>query len=192
MKQLNVNLSKIKHIVISHDHWDHRGGLQAILKEISGVNVYVCPGFAKRTKNRIQSWGGKVIEAGKKKMISSGVWTTGEIGGTYKSRYMPEQALLVKTNRGISIITGCAHPGIHVMVKSAEEAMSKSIEFALGGFHLKRRRVDFVRSISEQLKQSGVKRIAPVHCTGEAAKNCLKREFGGHFLAVKTGESIVI
>ena len=62
---MGVEISNIKVIVISHDHWDHRGGLWGILKENHKLKVYACPNFSKRFKNRVKSYGGQLIEVDK-------------------------------------------------------------------------------------------------------------------------------
>ena len=41
-RKLKVDATKIKHIIISHEHWDHISGLWAILKINNAVTVYVC------------------------------------------------------------------------------------------------------------------------------------------------------
>jgi len=42
IKHLGLNLQKIDRIIISHNHWDHKGGLEYILREIGRpVDVYV-------------------------------------------------------------------------------------------------------------------------------------------------------
>jgi 7,8-dihydropterin-6-yl-methyl-4-(beta-D-ribofuranosyl)aminobenzene 5'-phosphate synthase len=46
LKRLNVSLKDIEAVVISHEHWDHTGGLWKLLEKKSGLKVYGCPGFS--------------------------------------------------------------------------------------------------------------------------------------------------
>jgi len=39
MEKLNIKLNEIDIIVLSHEHWDHAGGLQGLLKYIPKVRV---------------------------------------------------------------------------------------------------------------------------------------------------------
>ena len=49
-----LNINKIKYIVISHEHWDHTGGLWWVLKNNSNLTVYICKKFVcKQPTNNI-------------------------------------------------------------------------------------------------------------------------------------------
>ncbi|MGC8972321.1 MAG: MBL fold metallo-hydrolase, partial [bacterium] len=42
LKRFNVNVSQLRYVVISHEHWDHIGGLWYILRENPSVKIFVC------------------------------------------------------------------------------------------------------------------------------------------------------
>ena len=65
IRRLKIDTAKIKHIVLSHDHWDHIAGLWHLLSNRQDMTVYICPGFKTEIKDRIISYGVKLIEAGK-------------------------------------------------------------------------------------------------------------------------------
>ncbi|GAF70756.1 unnamed protein product, partial [marine sediment metagenome] len=50
--------------------------------------------------------------------IFSDVYSTGEIGTGIK-----EQAMVLKTEQGLIIITGCSHPGIVTVAKKAHRSV---------------------------------------------------------------------
>src|SRR4030042_462106 len=106
MKYLRVNISTMEAVVISHDHWDHQGGLWELLKNKIGLTVYACPNFSAGFKEKVRSLKGNLIETKKNIEISKGIFITGEIAGEYKGEYMPEQALVAKTDKGLTVITG--------------------------------------------------------------------------------------
>ena len=62
MRSLGVEIKKIEAVVISHDHWDHWGGLWEILKEKKGLKVYSCPGFSKEFKDKAKEAQAELIE----------------------------------------------------------------------------------------------------------------------------------
>ena len=192
MEIMGVRISDIKAVVISHDHWDHRGGLWDILKKRPNLKVYACPHFSKRFMNRVRSYGGQLIEADKFMPISKNVYTTGEIEGRYAGNYMPEQALVLKTPKGLTIVTGCAHPGIIKVIENVRRDISGNIYLALGGFHLMGKHKKTVSFVLGKLKQSGVKNVAPAHCSGKNATGEFKEAYGDNFIEVKVGQVIEV
>ena len=101
-----------------------------------------------------------------------------------------EQALAVETRDGIVVITGCAHPGIVNMVRQAQEVAPAKVALLAGGFHLVEMNKNELRSIVAELRQLGVQRILPTHCTGDAAVELFRAEFGGACLDGGVGRRV--
>jgi 7,8-dihydropterin-6-yl-methyl-4-(beta-D-ribofuranosyl)aminobenzene 5'-phosphate synthase len=192
MKNMDVHISDIKVVVISHDHWDHRGGLWGVLKENNRLKVYACPNFSRRFKNRVKSYGAQLIEADKFTQISKGVYTTGEIGGRYAFKYMPEQALVLKTPKGVVILTGCAHPGIINVIENVKQNIPDSIYLVLGGFHLMGKHKKTINPIVDKFRQLNIKKVAPSHCTGKNATKLFKEKYRDDFIEVKVVQEIEV
>ncbi len=131
IKTAGVGIDDIGSIVISHDHQDHTGGLWEILRIKKGLEVYACPNFSREFKDKAKAFCGTLIEHEKPFEISKNIFLTGEIPGTYKGKSMPEQSLVVKTELGISVITGCAHPGIVNILQRVKSFLSLR-EFLFG------------------------------------------------------------
>jgi 7,8-dihydropterin-6-yl-methyl-4-(beta-D-ribofuranosyl)aminobenzene 5'-phosphate synthase len=127
MNQLGINIQQIKHLVISHDHWDHNGGIAAVLEENSSIEVYVLEGFSHETLNLIKEYSSPVFVKGWTQ-ITDNIYSTGPLGNA-----IIEQSLVVKTKRGLVVITGCAHPHISTILDFA--GMHGDVIGALGGFH---------------------------------------------------------
>ena len=148
MKKFRVNLSNIHIIVLSHEHGDHTGGIQ-IINYCGKVKVLVPISFSKRFKNWLVSHPNvRLCEIQRFEKVCEGVYTTGELG-----QFIKEQSLIVKTGNGLTIITGCAHPGLENIVGAASKL--GDIYGVVGGFH------NFSRL--EALK--GMHLIVPCHCT---------------------------
>ena len=192
MKNMDVSISDIDAIVISHDHWDHRGGLWGILKESPKLKVYTCPNFSKRFKNRVKSYGGQIIEVDKFTQVCKDIYTTGEIKGRYCGKYMAEQSLVLKTPKGISILTGCAHPGIINIVENIKQSISGDTYLIMGGFHLMGTHKKTITSITDKFRQLKIKKVAPSHCTGKNSTKLFKEVYSDNFIEVKVGEVIDI
>ena len=191
MKILKVDIDKIEAVVISHDHWDHQGGLWELLTKKKGLTVYACPNFSTEFKEKVKKLKGDIIETKKNIEISKSIFITGEIAGEYKGEYMPEQALVTKTDKGISVITGCAHPGIIKMLNSVKRNFPNDDIYAvLGGFHLMDRDKIFIEMVADEFNKIGVKKAGATHCSGPKAEEVFKDKFKNHFLSIKVGMKI--
>lgn len=85
-----------------------------------------------------------------------------------------EIALGIKTNDGLYILLGCAHPGFLNMVKTIEERTGEKIAGIIGGTHLSEANDERINKSIEELKKMNVKVLGLSHCTGEKAVNMLK------------------
>ena len=193
MKKMNVDINAIEKIVISHDHWDHTGGLWEILKANSNVEVYACPNFSKGFKEKVKKSRAELIEADDFIEISKDIFVTGEIPGDYHGISMPEEALVVKTKNGISMITGCAHPGIVNMAKVVRKKFPRErFYFIFGGFHLMDKDKNFIENTAKSLKDIGFKKAGPTHCTGKEAEEIFKNIYKDNFIEVKSGQILEV
>ncbi|MFO7889374.1 MAG: hypothetical protein R6V04_03445, partial [bacterium] len=82
-----------------------------------------------------------------------------------------EQSLVVKSKKGLVVITGCSHPGITKIVEKVREIFTKqTIYLVFGGFHLMNRERREIKLIVEKLKDLGINYVGPTHCTGYEAQ----------------------
>lgn len=189
LSRLDIDISAIEMIVVSHDHWDHTGGLQAIMKRGEDFIVYVCPCFSEGLKNSIRLAGAKLKEIDGLTEILDGIYTTGEIPGNYKGDYLGEQSLVIKKEGKVSIATGCAHPGIVKIIKRVKKNFpQEKINLVFGGFHLKDKSEGEVKEIVEEFREMGVEKVGPTHCTGLEAENVFRKAYEDNFIPVKSGE----
>ena len=187
MEKLEIEPKKINKIFLSHIHGDHTGGLEGFLKVNHNVTVYLLKSFPEDFKEMIRDYGGEVIEITGFKKISDGIYTTGELG-----MWIKEQSMFIETKKGIVVITGCAHPGIVNIVKKVEEISKKNVYLVLGGFHLISSSRAEIEDIAQTLKEMGVKKVAPCHCSGDEARRIFKQLYGDDFILAGVGKIIVI
>lgn len=191
MEKMSVELDEIDKIIISHDHWDHTGGLWEILKKKKGIEIYTCPNFSAALKNRVKKMGGRLIENATFAELRKGIFVTGEIRGRYHGKYIAEQATVIKTEKGISVITGCAHPGIVEIVKIVKTKFpDEKIYAVFGGFHLGGHSLNDLAKTAEELKKMGVLKAGPSHCSGNAAEEVFKDIFKNNFISVRVGDTM--
>ena len=136
MDRMGIDISNMQAVIISHDHWDHTNGLWDILNKRPVLDLYSCPGFSPEFKDKLSTYACNTIEVESFTKIYDNIYTTGQIAEKCGLDYIAEQALVLETDRGLTIMTGCAHPGIIKMVDYVEGHMTGEIYLVMGGFHL--------------------------------------------------------
>jgi len=192
MRSMNVGPEEIRKIVVSHEHWDHIGGLWRLLAHNPGMPVYVCPGVSGEFKDKIASFGGGAITVEPFMEIDAGIYTTGETKGMSRYGIIPEQALVVRSKKGITVVTGCAHNGIAEILVSVRERMSEPIYLVLGGFHTLDLPPSTVRFLIKRFQEMGVGKVAPTHCTGSEAIRLFREADGSDFIEAVGGKTLEV
>ncbi|RLG59073.1 hypothetical protein DRN86_04805 [Candidatus Geothermarchaeota archaeon] len=176
--RLNVDISSINGIFISHWHRDHYGALESVLIEIRRkIPIYV-----PTDNTRAREIPGQVMIAEKPMIIGKGVFSTGLIEGAVN-----EHSLVVNVeDKGLVILTGCSHPGITKIIKKAIELSGvKTVYHVLGGLHISS--FNDGKTVAEFFNSIGVKNLSPSHCTGEDAKRAMRSFFKGKYVPIGSG-----
>jgi 7,8-dihydropterin-6-yl-methyl-4-(beta-D-ribofuranosyl)aminobenzene 5'-phosphate synthase len=99
-----------------------------------------------------------------------------------------DRALVIKTDLGLVVITGCAHRGIINTLRHAQELTGvERIDTVVGGTHLIRAEAEQLELTIANLKEMGIKRLGVSHCTGAQASIRLAEEFGDLFFLNNAG-----
>lgn len=145
MKQLDIDPSTIDEVFISHNHFDHVGGLSAFLNKNKDVLIYV-PVSLRGIHNAKE-----VIHVSKSMKLHENIYSTGELNRI-------EQSMAVKTGKGLVLIVGCSHPKMKNILGAASQF--GKIYAIIGGLH------GFNKY--ELFKDFEV--ICPTHCTQHIAE----------------------
>jgi 7,8-dihydropterin-6-yl-methyl-4-(beta-D-ribofuranosyl)aminobenzene 5'-phosphate synthase len=189
MAELGLDPQEIDAVVLSHIHGDHTGGLAALLGTGVKPTVYAPASFPAAFKRDVRRFT-DLVEVGEPATVAPGTSTTGEVGSG-----IIEQALAVETEGGLVVVTGCAHPGVVEMVRHAKAPALQGVRtddqvaLVMGGFHLGGASRARVEGIIADFRDLGVERVAPCHCTGDAARQLFAAAFGDDCVLAGVGWS---
>jgi 7,8-dihydropterin-6-yl-methyl-4-(beta-D-ribofuranosyl)aminobenzene 5'-phosphate synthase len=150
------------------------------------------------TKRDYESAGGTFIEYIQTRELFPGIWLTGPVprkypeknwnpgrmlraadGKTTEDNLPEDQSLVIVTDKGLVVISGCGHSGI---VNTMEYARAKRapapIYAALGGFHLYQASDGTLAWTASKLKEFGLQNLLGAHCTGIEAVYRLRQLTG--------------
>jgi 7,8-dihydropterin-6-yl-methyl-4-(beta-D-ribofuranosyl)aminobenzene 5'-phosphate synthase len=145
MEMLALEPGNIPEIFISHDHWDHTGGLSEILRLNGEATVYL-PGFSARLPEAR-----RVVQVKGPCALSESLFSTGELKGA-------EQSLVIKTARGLVVVCGCSHPGVGAILEAASQF--GRVSALVGGLH----------GFKEFVRLADLSLVCPCHCTQHQKK----------------------
>jgi 7,8-dihydropterin-6-yl-methyl-4-(beta-D-ribofuranosyl)aminobenzene 5'-phosphate synthase len=180
---LSIDLGTLDAIVISHNHGDHTGGLGSVLGRNGKVTVYMGETYSQTYHPFISAMRGTVVAVDEPIEICAHVYSTGEIEGSIE-----EQSLILDTDDGLVVVTGCSHPGVDNMVRRAKEVLDKDIYLVFGGFHLGGHSDAEVNQIIQEFQELGVEYCGATHCTGDQAISLFAQAYGDHYIPIGVGK----
>ena len=205
-RQLNLDLSDVREVILTHNHDDHTGGLLALRRELMKKNpaalsvahvgkgiFYSRPAEGNGKEDNVmiglrkeyEATGGKFVEHDGPAELFPGAWLTGPVPRIYPERNwsvkgkvqtpaglvedtIPEdQSLVLNTEKGLVMVSGCGHAGVINTTTFAEKEFPSTPVYALiGGFHLFAATDQQLDWTADKLKDFGVSYLIGAHCTG--------------------------
>jgi len=163
LDKLGISPSIIDTVFLSHNHWDHIGGLHDFLsiQPATVVAPATCP-VPSRAKN--------IITVKDPVQIDDNIYSTGSLDDF-------EQSLVIRQDNRSVVVVGCSHPGVgRIMNAASRYGKMGALIGGLHGF------CDF--SLLETLDA-----VCPVHCTQQIGE--IKRRFPNKYLEGGAGRMLV-
>ncbi len=138
-------------------------------------------------KTDYEAAGGTFIESAGPQEILPGAWLTGPVPrpnpeknwtpgvklhnptgpGLVEDTIPEDQSLVLDTDRGLVVLTGCGHAGVVNILDYARRIVRPApVHALLGGLHLFSARNDTLEWTSGKLREFGVAQVLGAHCTG--------------------------
>jgi 7,8-dihydropterin-6-yl-methyl-4-(beta-D-ribofuranosyl)aminobenzene 5'-phosphate synthase len=217
VKALGVDLSKLDFAVISHRHSDHSTGLKYLLKVNPTVTVYVAregagmfggslpasflrpaPSLPAKMRYFDGSYPadlptGKIFDQGNFILVDKlteaapGIFLVPTVSKTPGTLELHELTLAIKGPQGLILVDGCSHAGVEEILQAAT-AVGSHFHIIFGGLHLVTTPEDQIDLLVANLKNKWkLEKIAPGHCTGEAAFLRLQKAYGEDYYYAGAG-----
>ncbi len=191
-EKLNIDISSIDYLVLSHGHHDHGKGLKNL--ENTGLPFYCHPEcfisrFRKRDTSFYAGIGTTQEELSKKfdvtlskesLKISDGIYFLGEIErkNNFEAKTTPlvledgkddwiydDSGIAIVENNELIVVSGCAHSGICNTIEYAKKVTgANKVKAVIGGFHLKEIN-DATNKTIDYFKKEKIEYIFMGHCT---------------------------
>ncbi|RVU54383.1 MBL fold metallo-hydrolase [Anaerosphaera multitolerans] len=221
-EKLNVDISEVDTVIISHGHYDHGGGLKTFLENNVKAKIYInknafAPHYVKSTDSNKYIGLKKEFEKNERMVfvgdsleIDEELFLFSDVEGQFKTKsnsvllkedgreddFIHEQNLIIREQGRNILFTGCSHRGITNIVKAALKHVEK-IDVVIGGFHL------FSASNKVTEPSEVVDKLAAelneldskfytCHCTGDQAFKEMKKVMEDKLDYIATGDVLEI
>jgi len=187
MSKLGIDIDEVEYLFLSHEHWDHIGGVDSVIEANPNLTIFVPESFSKNMIADLGTQSKEIIICGRSpRQLTGKLYSTGLLGDN------PPEHSLVIDGPAPALITGCGHYGIDRIARQAEKTLRKPIQTAIGGFHLAHKPAERIEAMIGALEAIGIQHVMPTHCTGDPACHLFQEAFGTGYHEGGVGSKIAI
>jgi len=188
MNKLGLDPRSIQLLLISHSRLSNIGGLEDFLNLNQDVSVYIPDKFPVLLTENIEIFTKKVHRVLSVEELYPDVFSLGEFLGIFR-----EQAMAVRSSKGIIIVVGCAHYGSEAILQRTKEAFpDEPIFMVVGGFHFSGLSETEKIKILKTFRDYKVQHVAACFCCEEAGRKILQRAYGKDYIPLGAGGTVTI
>ena len=212
---MGIEANKAKGLALSHGHWDHTGGMDALMEADFMGPVYAHPDFAnKRYSSRGKDGSGDAsffceypgtIIVRDDTELDDGLFMITEIPrreGLFEAteglfldpeKTQPDPVrddafLLLITDSGPVVVLGCCHSGLANSLYHMRDLTGiDSVHAVIGGLHLYRADETEFENTVKVIEEFNVQTLAAGHCTGKEGFEFLKQKLSCEVLPMGSG-----
>ncbi len=178
------------------DHTTGLGAIRQQFPDgVTASVLYIAAGFFVRTaapagmlkadSSAYVSSGGRFVVIDRPQKIGPGIYLTGPVprrypeknyvagrtlitpGGVVDDNVPEDMSMVVRTSRGLVVLTGCGHAGIvNTLEYIAQQFPGEKVVAVVGGMHLLEAKDEQLDWTANKLKTMGIQYFLGAHCTG--------------------------
>jgi len=139
-QKLGFNIDQVGGVIISHNHWDHMGGMQNVKQNRVKIPKELGDPSGKPCWLSVPSDGENLDchFVKKPQILAAGIASIGPISrAMFFQGYCDEQTIICNIkDKGLAILTGCGHPTIERILKIVSLISDEPVYAVIGGLHL--------------------------------------------------------
>ena len=152
-----IDVNELHMVVVSHNHYDHAGGLARIRSMNPEIPVFIPPnqvfsvGDVQIVEDHLQVTPNIFVIRGRSKVPTAGI--------------SDDLSIVVRSRSGPHVLSTCSHSGVAQIVDRAREVTGEDVYYFSGGARLVSRPLADTRLVSAALDQRKVQVVSPSHCS---------------------------
>ncbi len=152
-----VDVKQLDMVVISHNHYDHAGGLARIRSLHPAVPVFVPPNQVFRVDDV------QVVED--HLQVTPNLFVIRARSDPPVAGISDDLSVVLRSRSGPYVLSTCSHSGVARILDRAAEVTGEDVYYFSGGARLVSRPAGDTRIVAEALQQRRVQVISPSHCS---------------------------